>query len=50
MKSVILENIYTAMNSKEFIELMSYAKINQDHKYNYKIIKLFKKDFWKEFI
>ena len=44
-----LDNIAKAMNNKEFIELMKYVKY-QAHKYNYKVIGLFKKDFWKEFI
>ena len=45
-----LKNIEKAMNSKKFLKLMEYGKIDQDHKYNYKIIKLFKKDFWKYFL
>jgi len=44
-----LENIQNALNNKEFIELMEYVKF-QNNKYNYKVISLFKKDFWKEFI
>ena len=36
------------MESKEFIELMKYVKYTE-HKYQYKVIKTFKKDFWKEF-
>ena len=44
-----LKNIETALNNPKFIELMEYVKF-QNNKYNYKIISLFKKDFWKEFI
>jgi len=44
-----LKNIQTALNNTKFIELMKYVKF-QNNKYNYKIISLFKKDFWKEFL
>jgi len=44
-----LKNIETALNNPKFIELMEYVKF-QDHKYNYKVISLFKKDFWKVFL
>jgi hypothetical protein len=44
-----LKNIETALNNSKFIELMEYVKF-QNNKYNYKVISLFKKDFWKEFI
>jgi len=44
-----LENIKIAMESEEFIELMSYVKYT-NNKYDYKIISTFKKDFWREFI
>jgi hypothetical protein len=43
-----LEKIKKVMESKEFIELMKYVKYTE-HKYQYKVIKTFKKDFWKEF-
>lgn len=43
-----LQNIQKAFNDPRFIELMNYVKF-QEHKYNYKIIALFKKDFWKVF-
>jgi len=43
-----LEKIKKIMESKEFIELMRYVKYTE-HKYEYKVIKTFKKDFWKEF-
>ena len=44
-----LNNIKLALENTEFIKLMEYVKF-QCHKYNYKVIALFKKDFWKEFI
>ena len=44
-----LEFIKNAMNDPEFINLMKYVAFT-DHKYNYKIIGAFKKDFWKEFL
>jgi len=43
-----LKHIEKAMNHPSFIDLMKYVKF-QDHKYNYKVISLFKKDFWKMF-
>lgn len=45
-----LKKIQKAMNSKEFIDLMKYLKFKKDEKYNYNIIRLFKKDFYKYFI
>ena len=45
-----LEAIKNAMNSTKFIELMKYAIITTNNKYNHKVIGLFKKDFYKEFI
>jgi hypothetical protein len=44
-----LKNIETALNNPKFIELMDYVKF-QNNKYNYKVISLFKKDFWKVFL
>ena len=44
-----LEKIEKAMNSKKFISLMNYVKFT-NNKYNYKVIGLFKKKFYKEFI
>jgi len=44
-----LEKIKIAMESNEFINLMKYVKYTEN-KYNYKVMSLFKKDFWKEFI
>ena len=43
-----LKHIEDALNNPKFIELMEYVKF-QDHKYNYKVISIFKKDFWKTF-
>jgi hypothetical protein len=44
-----LKNIETALNNPMFIELMEYVKF-QNNKYNYKVISIFKKDFWKVFL
>ena len=44
-----LKNIETALNNPMFIKLMEYVKF-QNNKYNYKVISLFKKDFWKVFL
>ena len=44
-----LESIKKAMNNHKFLNLMSYVQF-QSHKYNYKVIGLFKNDFWKEFL
>jgi hypothetical protein len=44
-----LEKIFEAIQTDEFIELMKYSD-GKIHKYNYKVIAEFKKDFWKEFI
>ncbi len=44
-----LKNIETALNNPTFIELMEYVKF-QNNKYNYKVISIFKKDFWKLFL
>ena len=43
-----LEKIKIALNNKKFIDLMEYVKYTEN-KYNYKIIALFKKDFYKYF-
>ena len=45
-----MEKIKQVMESKDFIQLMTYVKITMDNKYNFKYFKLFKQDFWKEFI
>ena len=44
-----LENIKKALNSNLFINIMKCVKFT-NNKYNHKVIKLFKKDFWKEFV
>jgi hypothetical protein len=44
-----LKSIENALNNPKFIELMEYVKF-QNNKYNYKVISLFKKDFWKVFL
>jgi hypothetical protein len=44
-----LEYIKDALNNKKFIDLMKYVKFT-DNKYNFRVIALFKKDFYKEFI
>ena len=44
-----LKLICNALNSKKFIDLMKYCKMDQGHKYNYKVISNFKKDFYLEF-
>ena len=44
-----LNNIKLSLENTNFIKLMEYVKFT-NNKYNYKIISLFKKDFWKEFI
>ena len=43
-----LKNIEICLKNPTFIELMEYVKF-QNNKYNYKVISLFKKDFWKAF-
>ena len=45
-----LQKIKDAMSSEIFINLMKYLAFKLDNKYNYKIIALFKKDFYKYFI
>ena len=37
------------MINKNFINLMKYLAFKEDNKYNYKIIALFKKDFYLKF-
>jgi hypothetical protein len=44
-----LENIKNAFDSHRFRRLMEYCAVGQ-LTVNYKIVALFKKDFWKEFI
>ncbi len=45
-----LPMIKQALESKEFINLMKDCRLNGNHRYNYKVIALFRKDFWKEFV
>jgi len=45
-----LQKIKNAMISKKFINLMKYLVFKENHTYNYKIIALFKKDFYKYFL
>lgn len=45
-----LQKIKDAMISEKFINLMKYLVFKTDNKYNYRIIALFKKDFYKYFI
>jgi hypothetical protein len=45
-----LEKIQQAMLNEKFINLMKYTMFKELHKYNYKIIALFKKDFYKYFL
>jgi len=45
-----LQKIKDAMSSEIFINLMKYLVFKQNNKYNYKIIALFKKDFYKYFL
>ena len=44
-----LNKIKLSLENTNFIKLMEYVKFT-NNKYNYKVIALFKKDFWKEFI
>ena len=44
-----LPNIQKAFDSKRFRDLMEFGAVGQQH-INYKIVELFRKDFWKEFI
>jgi hypothetical protein len=41
--------IQKAMQHQDFIKLMAFSDGNMGHKYKYKVIRLFRKDFWKEF-
>ncbi len=44
-----LEMIKKAMESEKFLELMQYSQ-GKNQRYNRRVIALFKKDFWKEFV
>ena len=45
-----LQKIKDAMDNKKFIDLMKYLNFKKANKYNYKIIALFKKDFYNDFL
>jgi hypothetical protein len=46
-----LENIHRAVKSREFIELSESCDVGGSRdRYNRKILALFRKDFWKDFI
>ena len=45
-----LPKILETLLNKDFIKLMSYLIFKKAHRYNYKVIALFKKDFYKHFI
>ena len=45
-----LKKIYKAMITERFSNLMKYVVFKETHRYNYKIIGLFKKDFYKYFL
>lgn len=44
-----LIRIQEAMLHPDFIKLMTFSNGN-GHRYNHKVIRLFRKDFWKEFL
>ena len=45
-----LHLIQKAMLSEKFLKLMADCQLIGKHRYHYKAIKLFRKDFWKEFV
>jgi hypothetical protein len=45
-----LHMIKKAMENEKFIKMMSLCSLGLINKYNFKIISLFRKDFWKEFV
>ena len=45
-----LQQISDVMSSELFIKMMKYLTFKMNNKYNYKIITLFKKDFYKDFL
>lgn len=45
-----LQRISDAMNNDLFIKMMRYLIFKMNDKYNYKIIRLFKKDFYNNFL
>jgi phospholipid N-methyltransferase len=44
------QKICDALNNEKFIKLMKYLIFKMNNKYNYKIIALFKKDFYNDFL
>ena len=44
-----MNDVEKAFNSEEFINIVDAINLTSN-KYNYNVIKLFKKDFWKEFL
>jgi hypothetical protein len=45
-----LENIKKAMQNPKFLEIMKYCDLGTRHRYNRKVISMFRKDFWKQFV
>ena len=45
-----LQKISNAMNNNNFLTFMKYLIFKMNNKYNYKIIRLFKKDFYNDFL
>ena len=45
-----LKNIQKALNNENFIKIMDRCQLVGKHRYHYKIIASFRKDFWKEFV
>jgi hypothetical protein len=45
-----LANIKKAMETKRFLEIMRHCDLGNRHLYNYKVIAMFRKDFWKQFV
>ena len=44
-----MNDVEKAFNSEEFINIVDAINLTSN-KYNYNVMKLFKKDFWKEFL
>jgi hypothetical protein len=45
-----LENIKKALQNPKFLEIMKYCDLGTRHRYNRKVISMFRKDFWKQFV
>ena len=45
-----VKKIKNAMITERFSNLMKYVVFKENHRYNYKIIRLFKNDFYKYFL